>query len=98
MPKCDESLWSTTTNYPDKLIVKQECLDSQKANGENKRSQLRVSEHFLKAIQDKGRQLIPYLVKAKQDGKMANLSYDKLYINNRKYTVQSVAQSGYTTD
>jgi len=37
-------------------------------------------------------------VKAKQDGKMAHLSYDKLYINNKMYTVQSVAQSGYTVD
>ena len=37
-------------------------------------------------------------MKAKQDGKMAHLSYDKLYINNRKYTVRSVVQSGYTVD
>ena len=84
--------------YPDKLSVQQKCLDSQKANGENQRSQIRVSEQFPKVIQDKRKQLIPYLVKAKQDVKMAHRSYDKLYINNRRYTVQSVAQSGYTVE
>jgi len=85
-------------HYPDKVSVKQKCLESQKANGENQRPQIRVSEQYPKVIQDKRKQLIPYLVKAKRDGKMAHLSYDKLYINNKMYTVQSVAQSGYTVD
>ena len=66
--------------------------------GRTKDPKIRVSEQFSKAIQDKRKQISPFLVKAKRDSKMSNLSYDKLYINNRMYTVQPVAQSGYTVD
>ena len=54
-------------HYHDKLSVKQKCLDSQKATGENERSQIGVSEQFPKAIQDKRKQISPFLVKAKRD-------------------------------
>lgn len=80
-------------HYPDKLLVKQKCSDLQR-NSET-RSQIRVSEQFPKLIQDKRRQLIPVLIKAKQDGKTAYLSYDKLFINNKMFTVDTLPQSGY---
>ena len=46
-------------HYPDKVSVKQKCLESQNANGENQRPQIRVSEQYPKVIQDKKKQLIP---------------------------------------
>ena len=45
-------------------------------NSKGSFTQIRVSEQYPKVIQDKRKQLIPYLVKAKRDGKMAHLSYD----------------------
>jgi len=79
-------------------VLNKSVLIPKKATGENERSQIGVSEQFPKAIQDKRKQISPFLVKAKRDSKRSNLSYDKLYINNRMYTVQSVAQSGYTVE
>jgi hypothetical protein len=38
--------------------------------------------------------LIPTLIKAKEDGKKAYLSYDKLYINNKMFTIENVTSAG----
>ncbi|KAH3853724.1 hypothetical protein DPMN_096256 [Dreissena polymorpha] len=45
-----------------------------------------VSDQFSKAIQDRRKKLIPYLVQARQQGKDASLSYDVLYIDMVRYT------------
>lgn len=77
-------------HYPDKTKIKS------KAFTELKDSNYRVSEQFPKAIQDRRKQLIPVMVKAKQDGKNAHLSYDKLIINGSTFTVENVHTAGYS--
>jgi hypothetical protein len=38
---------------------------------------------------------ILFMIRAKQDGKTAYVSVDKLYINNKMFTVDTVSNSGY---
>ncbi|XP_060585205.1 uncharacterized protein LOC132741129 [Ruditapes philippinarum] len=59
------------------------------------RPKIRVSEQYPKIIQDRRKMLIPTLIKAKEDGKKAYLSYDKLYINNKMFTTENVSSAGY---
>lgn len=77
-------------HFPDKTLIKS------KAFAELKNSGYRVSEQFPKAIQDKRKQLIPVMIQAKQDGKTAFLSYDKLIINGTSFTVENVHRAGYS--
>ncbi|XP_053379987.1 uncharacterized protein LOC128548637 [Mercenaria mercenaria] len=81
-------------HYPDKLLIKQKASDYAKSL--SSQPKIRVSEQFPKTIQDRRRLLIPAMIKAKNDGKTAYLSYDKLFINNRMYTVDNVSTSGYS--
>ncbi|KAH3840225.1 hypothetical protein DPMN_113672 [Dreissena polymorpha] len=55
-----------------------------------------VSDQFPKSIQARRKIQLPAMVSAKKDGKAAYLSYDKLYIDNRMYTVDTVHNSGYS--
>lgn len=56
---------------------------------------IQVREQFPKEIQERRKLLIPIMIKAKQDGKSAYLTFDKLYINNKMYTVDTASRSGY---
>ena len=71
-------------SYQDKLSVKKRAFDQLKD------SQFRVSEQFPKVIQERRKTLIPHLIKAKQEGKKAVLSYDKLYIDNQLFKPTNV--------
>ncbi|XP_053406562.1 uncharacterized protein LOC128559296 [Mercenaria mercenaria] len=96
-------------HYPDKVLVKQKAHEALQsflsaknassnqtgASASPTRPKIRVSEKFPKIIQDRRKALIPILVKAKEGGKKAYLSYDKLYINTM-YTVENVASAGYS--
>ncbi|XP_053383854.1 uncharacterized protein LOC128550032 [Mercenaria mercenaria] len=81
-------------SYSDKVSVKQRAME--KSRGSNDESLVRVSDQFPKEIQARRKQLIPALAKAKEAGKPAYLSYDKLFIDNRRYTVETVSQSGFS--
>lgn len=71
-------------NYrPDKDDVKLQAREKLRD------SEFRVSDQFPRIIQERRRQLIPELIKAKQEGKRAVLSYDKLYIEGRLFTPTS---------
>lgn len=78
------------SHFPDKSLIKS------KAFAELKNSGYRVSEQLAKAIQDKRKQLIPMMIQAKQYGKTAFLSYDKLIINSTSFTVEQVHRAGYS--
>jgi len=78
--------------YQDKERVKQHIRDFVKTNSD---CPIRSSDQFPKVIQEKRKKLIPTLVAAKTAGKKASLSYDKLYIEGKMYTVDTVSQSGY---
>ncbi|XP_053385832.1 uncharacterized protein LOC128550585 [Mercenaria mercenaria] len=64
---------------PDKVAVKQAAFERLKDND------YRVSDQYPRAIQEKRRQLIPDLKKARADGYDAIISYDKLLIRGRKF-------------
>ena len=66
--------------FGDKLAVKEAARTRLRG------SPLSVSEQYPKAIQDRRKSLIPYLVQARQQGKDASLSYDALYIDRVRYT------------
>ncbi|KAH3858060.1 hypothetical protein DPMN_100679 [Dreissena polymorpha] len=55
-----------------------------------------VSDKFPKSIQARRKILLTVMVSAKKDGKAAYLSYDKLYIDNRMYTVDTVHKADYS--
>lgn len=91
-------------HYPDKMMIKQKANELFKQNPPissddtlHPYTNIRVSEQFPKVIQDRRKLLIPAMIKAKQDGKSAYISVDKLYINNKMYTVDTVSTSGYTS-
>lgn len=79
------------SHYPDKLKIKQRVFRDLPPE-----SSYRVSDQFPKAIQDRRKLLIPTLIKAREDNKTASLSYDKLIINGKSYTVDTVASAGYS--
>ena len=76
------------SHTPDKMLVKKRAY-------EVRDPQIRVGDQFPKVIQNRRKQLIPVLGRAKADGKTARLAHDKLYINGRMYTVDTVSTSGY---
>ncbi|KAH3695823.1 hypothetical protein DPMN_083281 [Dreissena polymorpha] len=53
-----------------------------------------VSDQFPKTVQARRKSLLP-AINAKKSGKSAYLSYDKLYIDNKMYTKQTVSSSGF---
>ena len=65
--------------YQDKVSIKRAAHDKREA------TDIRVSDQYPKAIQDRRKLLIPELIKAKQEGKTAVLNYDKLFIDGRRY-------------
>jgi hypothetical protein len=77
-------------HYPDKILVKSRAYEHLK----NERA-FRVAEQFPKAIQDRRRVLGDVMKKARDDGKKATLSYDKLYINGKMFTVDNIGTAGY---
>jgi hypothetical protein len=66
--------------YPDKLFIKQSMYDKMKG------TDYRVSDQFPKAIQERRRQLVPELMKARRDGLDAIISYDRIVIKGRRST------------
>ena len=72
--------------FQDKLCVKRSAYDKLK------NSPFRVSDQFPQAVREKRAILKPYLDKAKKDGKSANLSFDKLIINGKSYTVDTISK------
>ena len=66
--------------YGDKLNVKANAREHLS------NTSFRVGDQYPNEIQDRRRKLVPYLVQARQAGKVANLSYDTLYIDRVKYT------------
>ncbi|KAH3709558.1 hypothetical protein DPMN_069022 [Dreissena polymorpha] len=66
--------------FGDKQTVKSAAWDKLK------NSNFRVSHQLPKQIQDRRKKLLPYLIRAKRNGKQANLSYDELYIDRVEYT------------
>ncbi|XP_053373968.1 cAMP-dependent protein kinase catalytic subunit-like [Mercenaria mercenaria] len=55
-----------------------------------------VSDQFTKSVQDRRKLLLPAMIKAKKAGKSAYLAHDKLYIENKMYTVETVSSSGFS--
>ncbi|KAH3837150.1 hypothetical protein DPMN_110529 [Dreissena polymorpha] len=70
--------------FQDKMKIKQQMLDNPRASNK------RVSDQFPRAIQERRKILIPYLVKARSDGKRASLVHDKLHIDNATFTVDKL--------
>ncbi len=56
---------------------------------------INVSDQFPKSVQDRRKILLPVMIKAKHDGKNAFLSYDKLYIDGKMFSADTVANAGY---
>ena len=68
---------------------------SETIHAEPVKPSISVSDQFPKSIQDRRKALLPAMIKAKKAGKSAYLSYDKLYIDNKMYTVNTVSSSGF---
>ncbi|XP_052785962.1 uncharacterized protein LOC128221388 [Mya arenaria] len=89
-------------HFPDKVLVKQKFRDMDAQNGFNatvggdNSTRIRCSEQFPSEIQERRKFLIPAMIKARQDGKTAHLSYDKLFIKNKMYTVETIRTSGFS--
>ena len=77
-------------HYPDKMLIKS------RASQELKETNFRVTEQFPKGIQEKRKILSEAMKKARDAGKTASLSFDKLYIDGKMYTVDTIATSGFT--
>ena len=66
------------------------------ASQELKETNFRVTEQFPKGIQEKQKILSEAMKKACDPGKMFFLSFDKLYVDGKMYTVDTIATSGFT--
>ena len=71
--------------FQDKLTVRK------KAYEQLKNTNFRVSDQYPQAVREKRKVLRPFLEKAKQDGKSAVLSFDKLIINGKPFTVDTIS-------
>lgn len=69
--------------HQDKLLIKDKILNMEDPPH-------KVSDQYPKEMQDRRRKLIPDLIKAKQSGKNAYLRGDKLIIENKIYTADSL--------
>ena len=76
-------------HFPDKMSVKSRAYEHLKG------SDYRVVEQLPKGIQDRRRILGESMKKARDAGKTASLSYDKLYIDGKVYTVDNITSSGF---
>ena len=56
-----------------------------------KNTNFRVSDQYPQAEREKRKVLRPFLEKAKQDGKSAVLSFDKLINNGKPFTVDTIS-------
>ena len=52
-----------------------------------------IARDFPKEIVDERRRLVPFLKDAKENGQVAKLIYDKLYINGQRFKPQTVSTS-----
>jgi len=68
-------------HFPDKQLIKHKFRDIDNQSSSSDPSRIRCSEHFPPVIQEHRKKLIPAMIKAKQEGRTAYLSYDKLFIN-----------------
>ena len=75
--------------YGDKMEVKQRIRDKRNDVTDGQGTSVRVSDQYPKVIQERRRKLIPYLVQARNARKQAVLSFDTLYIDNRRYTADN---------
>ncbi|KAH3836488.1 hypothetical protein DPMN_109859 [Dreissena polymorpha] len=66
------------------MKIKQQMLDNPRASNK------RISDQFPRAIQERRTILIPYLVKARSEGKRASLVQDKLHIDDATFTVDKL--------
>ena len=55
-----------------------------------KGSNERISEDFTRRVRDTRSKLVPFLIKAREDGKKATLRYDKLMIDGRPFVFNPV--------
>jgi len=92
-------------HFPDKIMIKKKSQllwknfrDSTEGDSTHSATppKIRISDQFSKTVQEKRKVLIPVMIKAKNDGKNANLAHDKLYINGKMYTVDTVHTSEYS--
>ncbi|KAH3787220.1 hypothetical protein DPMN_165340 [Dreissena polymorpha] len=90
------------SHFPDKELIKQKCREMSNndqntfSSGTSGTPHIRCSDQFPPAIQERRRKLIPTMIKARQDGKTAYISYDKLIINGQAITVDTVSLAGYS--
>lgn len=77
--------------HQDKLNVKRKAFEHL-----DRQSNFRVADQFPKQIQERRKRLIPAMIHAKQRGKNAVLSYDKLFINGQQFTADNI--SAYDTN
>ena len=52
-----------------------------------------IARDFPKEIVDERRRLVPFLKDAKENGQVAKLIYNKLYINGQRFKPQTVSTS-----
>ena len=82
--------------------VKPQSNNGTMSDGNNSTSTLppkpiRVSDQFPKTVQERRKMLLPAMINAKKSGKLAYLSHDKLFIDNKMFTVDTVQSSGYNS-
>ena len=71
-------------HYPDKVRVKQSAYTAKRDTN------YRVSEQFPKEIQERRRILYPEMRKAQAEKRRVVMSYDKLYVDGRTITADSI--------
>ncbi|KAH3715711.1 hypothetical protein DPMN_058423 [Dreissena polymorpha] len=82
------------------LVVKfnfygDKCKIKDSARTQRRDSSVSVSDQFSKAMQDRRKKLMPYIVQARQQVKDVSLSYDVLNINRVRYTHNSPLRVQY---
>ena len=82
-------------HFPDKQLIKNKFRDVDNQSSSSDPSSIRYSEQFPPVIQEHRQKLIPAMIKAKQEGRTAYLSYDILFINGTMYNVNNINTSGY---
>ena len=77
-------------HFPDKMLIKSRAFE------ELKGTSFRIVEQYPRFIQDRRKVLCETMKRAREAGRTASLSYDKLYIDGKVFTVDNVGTSGYT--
>ena len=94
-------------HFPDKKLIKRKPFELHSSKPEHGAEPLpdrssdsypkvRVSDQLPKEVQDRRKQLIPVMIKARNSGQTANLSFDKLYINGKLYTAETASTSNFS--